>query len=662
MKLHSILRLLVLAAVLPVLISSETDAIVRQEWAIHYWSHLTGGFSHVALDSAQNIYTLGSRWTSTTSTDFVINKYAQSGNRLWTTIYTGAGNDADVPSDFAVDAVGNVYVTGWSSRFNTVYDYATIKISADGVQQWVAWYDGPNHYVDIPQAIALSPTGDIYVTGLSTGSGTSYDFATVKYNAVGVQQWSARYNGVGNGDDQSEDIVVDPEGNIYVTGPSDVDTSSAYNSDFVTLKYDSSGILLWEARYGTPTVYDRPSVMASDSEANVYVAGTSEDLYSTNRIVLVKYNPSGTLQWSNHFDISLVEEGVVKDITVDASGCVLITGRTDSLGLLTLKYSDTGELLWMRNLVGLPWCGDGAAAMVVDQDCNVYVTGRSGSMFSPFKVACITLKYSPHGALQWLARYCEHNDGMQRGNAIVLDARRNVIVAGQFYYGDQDDAQFLLLRYQQTEENVNVNALPLISPVQIPAEGGSFDYILSVSNQTAVGLTVNVWWKMIFPQYILPDSVFGAVQAFVPAGANTSVQKTQQVLRSVPEGITRFVTYAGTYPDFCWSSDTIEIEKLPPSSVLQSEVTIGRSALGWYDVHPNPFNPTTSIRFDLDEPATVDFTVYNTSGSEVYHQHSGYSIGSHEIVFDGSDLPSGVYLYRITVGDWSNSGKMVLLK
>jgi hypothetical protein len=66
--------------------------------------------------------------------------------------------------------------------------------------------------------------------------------------------------------------------------------------------------------------------------------------------------------------------------------------------------------------------------------------------------------------------------------------------------------------------------------------------------------------------------------------------------------------------------------------------------------YPNPFNPTTTIEFDLPEPAVVTLVVYNTLGQEVARlfDHESMDEGEQEIEFNASHLPSGVYFYRIT--------------
>jgi len=80
--------------------------------------------------------------------------------------------------------------------------------------------------------------------------------------------------------------------------------------------------------------------------------------------------------------------------------------------------------------------------------------------------------------------------------------------------------------------------------------------------------------------------------------------------------------------------------------------------------YPNPFNPSTLIRYMLTEPGDVTLKVYNVLGQEVATliNHEEYDAGEYEIFFDASDLPSGVYYYRLRTGSFSDVKKMVLVK
>jgi len=164
----------------------------------------------------------------------------------WVARYDGPSNGVDWSMAVAVDDSGNVYVTGGSRGIGTDDDYATIKYNDSGIEQWVERYNGPGSAVDYANAIVVDYAGNVYVTGYSAGSGTAYDYATVKYDPCGTEQWVERYNGPGNNWDWAYAIAADSEGNVYVTGHSE---GSGTFQDYATLKYDSAGTVGWIARY-----------------------------------------------------------------------------------------------------------------------------------------------------------------------------------------------------------------------------------------------------------------------------------------------------------------------------------------------------------------------------------------------------------------------------
>src|SRR5687768_4472312 len=97
---------------------------------------------------------------------------------------------------------------------------------------------------DLINAITLDKKGNVYVTGGSTLGvdldGEDYDFTTIKYNKKGEELWVKRFDGLtpGNIGDHGMAIVLDKEGNIYVTGSS-ARGGSERDSEYATVKYDA---------------------------------------------------------------------------------------------------------------------------------------------------------------------------------------------------------------------------------------------------------------------------------------------------------------------------------------------------------------------------------------------------------------------------------------
>jgi hypothetical protein len=229
--------------------------------------------SAIAIDKSGNVYVTGGSAISSIVPDYTTIKYHSAGQQQWVAYYNGPANNADFADAIAVDGSGNVYVTGESAGPGTYIDYATIKYNSSGQEQWVTRYDGPAHDLDRASAIAVDASGNVYVTGWSSGSGTGVDCATVKYDSAGQEQWVARYDGPVHGADQAIAIALDGSGNIYVTGYS---VGSGTDRDWVTIKYDSAGQQLWVARYNGPANgADAAEAIALDGSGNVYVTGGS---------------------------------------------------------------------------------------------------------------------------------------------------------------------------------------------------------------------------------------------------------------------------------------------------------------------------------------------------------------------------------------------------
>jgi Beta-propeller repeat len=397
---------------------------VQEAWVARYNGPANGldDAKAIAADGSANIYVTGFSLGAGTFNDYATIKYDSAGQEQWVARYNGPGNGEDESVAIASDGSGNVYVTGQSLGSGTGFDYATIKYDSAGQQQWVARYNGPGNGEDDAVGIATDGSGNVYVTGQSMGSGTGFDYATIKYDSAGQEQWAARYSLPGS--DIARAIAVDSSGNVYVTGRS---TGLGTFADYATIKYDSAGQLQWFARYNGPgNGSDEPYAIAIDSSGNVYVTGASLGAGPGRDYATVKYDSAGQEQW-----VARYPGPIAWAIAVDGSGYVYVTGESDSgntVDYATIKYSSAGQEQWVaRYNGGRNSIYNRAEAIALDGSENVYVTGFSTGTRS-WDYA--TVKYDSAGQQQWVARYNGPGHSDDQADAMAVDSAGNVYVTG----------------------------------------------------------------------------------------------------------------------------------------------------------------------------------------------------------------------------------------
>jgi Beta-propeller repeat/Secretion system C-terminal sorting domain len=354
----------------------------------------------IFVDNSGNVYVTGFSYQQPFygNMDVATVKYNAQGVQQWATRFDGIQQRADAGTAVKADAAGNVYVAGWTTDTHASYarkDYLIIKYNSSGVQQWVATYNGPGNKDDVPAGIGLDGSGNVYV------SGTSYageyvgqnDFVTIKYSPQGVQQWIVRYNGAANGYDYANAIAVDDLGNAYVTGST---LGAGTDQDYTTIKYNSKGVQQWLKSYDGPGHgYDIAHSIALDNSGNVYVTGESQSTAFKTDYCTVKYNSSGVRQWTARFNGTANDNDVANVAAVDGTGNAYITGYINGLiekwNMATVKYSASGIQQWVKIYDGPAHNSDAGYGAGVDGNGNVYVAGSSTGTASGLDY--ITIKY-----------------------------------------------------------------------------------------------------------------------------------------------------------------------------------------------------------------------------------------------------------------------------
>ncbi len=373
------------------------DSAGNEKWLRKYHladsSYYDTGWG-IALDRFGYLYIAVASTNTGTRDDIAIIKYDTSGNRHWVARYNGPGNDYDWPFDIAVDEASNVYVTGRSVGL-TSFDYATIKWDSAGNEKWVRRYDGAGNASDEAYSIAVDKSGNVYVTGTSTGAGTGLDFVTVKYDSLGNEIWARAYNSPENLDEFGATLTIDSSGNTYVSGGSWKFGSTP--SDFVTIKYNSNGDTIWSRKYNGPANNDdTPEEIVYDGFGNIYVTGASYSGAGTRTdYCTIKYDTSGNEKWIRRYNGPANNTDQPRAIAVDEYGNVYVTGVSRGSvddDYASVVYDSTGRQITAQRYDGPGTWADAAQDIVADRRGNFYITGFSGGNNSTYDFA--TIRYS----------------------------------------------------------------------------------------------------------------------------------------------------------------------------------------------------------------------------------------------------------------------------
>ena len=279
--------------------------------------------SGIAVDNAGNVYVAGFSFNGTDH-DIRVIKYDSNGNVVWNKTYD-SGKD-DEAFGVAVDTAGNVYVTGYSGAASL--DFLTIKYDKDGNVIWDEIYDSGEN--DMANGVAVDDAGNVYVAGFSD-NGEDNDFRVIKYDKDGNIVWNKMYDSGDKRNDYASGVALDYEDNLYVVGVVD-------NSDICVRKYDKDGNIIWNKVYDSGED-DEANGVAVDDAGNAYVTGSSHNNVSYWDFLTIKYDSDGNVIWDKNYDGG--EDDRAKGVAVDASGFVYVAGYSDNGNdddFRTIKY------------------------------------------------------------------------------------------------------------------------------------------------------------------------------------------------------------------------------------------------------------------------------------------------------------------------------------
>ncbi len=403
------------------LATHSTQAAVTEAWAQHWNTGTPYGIEQpkIVCDALGNVILATSARYSAAGCDMQVVKYSRTnGAVLWQRYYNGpgpAGNSWDVPAGLAVDANGDIVVTGksYNAIYSYDYDFYTAKYSGtNGAILWERRFNGGTVVgasSDTPAAVALDGSGNVIVSGISVG-----DFYTTKYASTnGELLWERRTNPAGAGLNQVTALWLDSFGNAVVTGQSFAPSSSF---DYYTAKYSGTdGGVLWEQSYNGPSSRaDFSRAVSGDRFGNVVVTGYSHNGTNYDYYTAKYASTNGELLWERRYDGPINGNGsgrgqdMAWGIVVDHQDNVVVVGGTDdgnNRDMYTVSHAGTdGTPIWERRYNGPGNSNDLAEVVANDVDGNVVIAGLSSK--GDGTAECYTAKYAAAtGALLWEKRY-----------------------------------------------------------------------------------------------------------------------------------------------------------------------------------------------------------------------------------------------------------------
>lgn len=340
----------------------------------------------VCVDADGNVFVVGTSVNLGRGNDVCILKYDASGTLLWSKPYYSSELDkSDKGLAITIDAAQFIYVTGFSTASDGTQDVLLLKYDEAGVLVWSRIADGTSSLSSSGQAIAVNSNGEIYIAGFLYVQGQNTNIIAQKYDSEGNLLWTRDINGGGNYEDKAWGIVVDDEGDAYITG---FVYEAVGNRDCYTAKLSSQdGATIWSKTYnGGGNSSDKAWGIVVDTDGSVFIAGEARDEYWNLNYVTIKYDPNGNEVWVRTYngtgDYNDMATAIGIVISPNNEKCVVVTGKSwgtnYNYDYATVRYLEsTGYQLLVNRYSMNGISNDVAKDIAVTVDNVVLITGYS---------------------------------------------------------------------------------------------------------------------------------------------------------------------------------------------------------------------------------------------------------------------------------------------
>ncbi len=518
-------------------VNAQSELKVFQDWKNTNGSQNFFKKNVVKTDASGNIFIAGATLNSSNNYDIIVAKYNSYGVLQWTQQYNGAGNSNDMALGLYIDGSGNVLITGFITTATNI-DMVTVKYNSSGTQQWMSTFNGIGNGYDSGADITGDASGNVYVTGMIYNSYNT-DVETIKYNSSGTQQWAKRYNYASNMNDGGVKLVVNAMG-VAVSIIAQIDTLS-YRYGVIIYNPTSGNLVTSTINGSSSTGIDQVSDMVQDASGNIYIAGAVPVAGQGYNYDIIKLNSNLGLSWERTYSGNDGLNDIATGLEVDGSGNVFVTGTSETnaegKNIVTLKYNSSGTLQWSRTYNDTLNKDDEASAMAMDATGNIYITGSCATEADSTNY--LTIKYDASGNLLWtiLSDGDAHLDDM--ANNIALDSIGDIIVTGESRTSS-GSFEYMTIKYVEKQ---------IITPTDYNAEtpASSFSYYTNkgqlINTNDSLIPEINYYTNGSSPAFYFKDNSSSFVFAHVDANDSTS-----DTLHRIDMSFEKINSTAKTYP------------------------------------------------------------------------------------------------------------------
>lgn len=308
---------------------------------VNYSNNLNG----LTVSSGGDLYLVGACNIAGTSGVAENVKYSPSGAIQFQKGYQKANSGAKFTTASIATDGSSFYAGGTINEAAGGDNYVMVRFDSSGSIVWQKTLSETNGNTEDATGTSVDSSDNIYMTGYSPNTTGTFRASLVKWNSSGTLQYQREF-GTSGGQNHFGTGVVVKGNNVYVCGQG----SSAV--DAFVLNYSQSGdSITWQKKLTGSTTSDSFQGIAADSSENLYLAGFTGGAF--NRGIVAKYNSSGTLQWQRKITQAGSLDTNFFEVALDSSNNVYVLGDTyvsTVRRLLLIKYNSSGTIQWQRTI------------------------------------------------------------------------------------------------------------------------------------------------------------------------------------------------------------------------------------------------------------------------------------------------------------------------